>query len=256
MTQNSFSSRFWRLIAVVLLPLVGCEKTGCGDGPVPMGQPVQLQFSYVVGDDALPFHLDSTYLSASDDLVRIRHLKYYLTRVRFQRRDSSYWISPRLPALVQLGRCDSVILGLVPAGDYVSVAFDIGLDSATNFSTDQGYDLAPVHEMFWAWNTGYKFLLLEGEWLGSTPSSGIEYHIGRAPTLRTVRLPLPAGTTVAANASMPLTVRIAGRPMTIFGGPHVLQLRFPRNRNAQFDTSDALLVADNYAAMFTLMGVE
>lgn len=249
------SLRFAALLVVIALG--ACRERGGDDvpAPAPMTGAVALRFSYVVGDDALPLYLDSAYLTASDDLVRVRHLKYYLSRVRLQRADSSYWTAPDRAFLLDAGRRDSLTLSGVPPGEYVALTFDIGLDSASNSRSDWDGDLAPARLMHWSWNTGYKFLSLEGEWLGAMPSEVVEYHVGRAPTLRTVRLPLPRPATATIAAPAP-RIRLAVRPLTVFGGPNVMLLSDSHERNVMFDTPQALRAADNYATMFRVTSVE
>ncbi len=236
--------------------VAGCRDNGC-DPPQPASPngAVTIRFAYVAGADGRAFHLDSAYLTASDDVVRVTHLKYYLSRVRLQRADSSYWVAPDAAFLLDVGRRDSVALRDVPPGEYVGVGFQIGLDSATNSRTDHGGDLAPATAMHWSWSTGYKFLSLEGEWLGSAVPGIVEYHIGRAPTLRTVSRRFPTPVAVGPNAR-PTVLRVPVAPLTVFGGPNVMLLSSPHERNVMFDTPQALRVADNYPHMFGAVRAE
>lgn len=251
------SASRWSIFGLgALLLLAGCGKKCDCDGPAHPNRVVALRFAYVVGDDARPFHLDSTYSTNSDEPVRVASLKYYLSRVRLIRADSSVWTSPRRAILLDAGRCDSLDLHEVPQGTYVGISFDIGLDSATNSRTDwPDYDLAPRHSMYWAWNTGYKFFSLDGQWLGAAPPALVEYHIGRAPTLRTVRLPMAAPLVVTASWTPPV-VRVQVRPLTVFGGANVMRLNDSHDRIVQFDTPQAQRAADNYATMFRITRVE
>ena len=256
-TAAGYSRRGWiwlgAWVAVVGM-LTACRGDGDIVEPSVITGTVGVRLAYVVGDDGQPFYRDSTYLTASDDLVRINHLKYYVSEVRLRRRDSSYWTAPGRAVLLDAGRRDTFALRGVPAGEYVELTFTIGLDSVTNARTDWGGDLAPAHEMFWAWNTGYKFLSLEGQWLGTTPAGIIEYHVGRAPMRRTLRLPLPGTAVVRAAATTQLTV--AARPLVVFGGPNTMVLSDAHDRNVMFDTPQARRAADNYATMFTVTHVE
>ena len=250
---GGFSALVW--LATRLLPVVvlGCRPDADIVKPAPTTGSVALHFAYGVGTGQ-PFYLDSAYLTTSDELVRISRLKYYVSRVRLQRADSSYWTAPDRAFLLDAGHRDSLLLAGVPDGEYGALSFDIGLDSITNSRTDWGGDLAPAHEMFWAWNTGYKFFSLDGQWLGAASPALIEYHIGREPTRRTIHLPLPQPARVAPSTPKP-RIELAVRPLTAFGGPNTMRLGDSHDRNVMFDTSQALRVVGNYVTMFQVSRV-
>ena len=57
--------------------------------------------------------------------------------------------------------------------------FLLGVDSLTNVSGAFGGDLDPIKGMYWAWNSGYINLKLEGTSPASPyPSHGFELHLG------------------------------------------------------------------------------
>ena len=67
----------------------------------------------------------------------------------------------------------------IPAGDYTSLQFLLGVDSLHNVSGAQTDDLDPANDMFWTWNTGYVMAKMEG----NSPESKLvnnkfEFHIG------------------------------------------------------------------------------
>lgn len=55
---------------------------------------------------------------------------------------------------------------VIPAGNYKGIKFWIGLDSAQNASDPstflQDHPLSNYQGTFWTWNTGYRFVMLEG----------------------------------------------------------------------------------------------
>jgi uncharacterized repeat protein (TIGR04052 family) len=93
-----------------------------------------------------------------------------------------------------------VITGSAPAGDYVGVSFTIGVPFARNHGdlTAQAPPLS-VTRMFWSWNSGHKFIRLDGRtatgrnWVlhlgstGCTPSDAVN----RPPTSCTERNTVP-----------------------------------------------------------------
>ena len=67
----------------------------------------------------------------------------------------------------------------VPTANYDKLSYYVGIDKARNLSTDQVGDLDPNNDMVWSWKTGYKFLVLEGEWEYQTADRrGLVVHIG------------------------------------------------------------------------------
>ncbi len=246
-----------RAVKAVAWCVAALFLSSCRDSvPEPQPTPSRVTLRFTYEDlDGNPFSLDSTYTTACDEAVKIDRLKFYLSNVRLRRADSSEWRAPGNAFLMDAFRRDTLSLRGVPPGDYVALAFDIGLDSVTNSRIDQGGDLAATTDMHWSWSTGYKFLSLDGRWPGTQPASVVEYHIGRAPTLRTVRRRLTRPLTMPTGGGQRL-ISSAIRPQVIFGGPNVMRLYDSHERNVMFDTSQALAVADNYVTMFGAAVVE
>jgi len=72
-----------------------------------------------------------------------------------------------------------VVVDRVPYGNYKGFNFHVGIDSASNHSTDNVGDLDIGNHMSWTWNTGYKFLSIEGTATNSSGArEGIIYHVG------------------------------------------------------------------------------
>jgi hypothetical protein len=242
------------LLALSLGALAGCHDTAPAPPPAPTTGHLRLTFNHVTDAGGSPLVLGQPYTTAVDDPVQIDHLRYYVSNVRLTKTDSSVWPLPTAYFLIDATRRDTLTLRGVPFGQYVKLTFDIGVDSAANARGDHTGDLDPARGMYWTWLTGYKFLSLDGRWLGDTALKVIEYHIGRAPMLRTIglRLPQPATVTVSATPHAQLAVQA----LAVFGGPHLMNLRDDQDRTIMFDTQYAQRVADNYATMFGVTRVE
>ena len=50
----------------------------------------------------------------------------------------------------------------MPAGNYNSLSFLLGVDSMHNVSGAQTGALDPANDMFWTWNSGYVMAKMEG----------------------------------------------------------------------------------------------
>ena len=177
-------------LPAALLFLASCDK----DDPVQAGGTVSLQLTHIGG--AVPLQLDSSaHTTAHGDTFTVSSLLYYLSNVKlrqqitdkYMERESYHLIDEQKPA------SRSITLKDIPAGTYDKLVFGIGVDNNRNHSGQQTGDLDPALGMIWVWESGYKFLVLEGRSPQSrSASKAILFHLGEDAAYRTVVLPLPA----------------------------------------------------------------
>ena len=121
---------------------------------------------------------DSSYLNCFDEKYSISKLKYYLGN--FKINDESLRLKKNNYYLIDASKKENVIsFESVDTGKYLSIGFDLGVDSIDNCSGAQEGALDPLNDMFWTWNSGYVFFKLEG----SSPNSNadlnrIQLHLG------------------------------------------------------------------------------
>jgi hypothetical protein len=145
----------------------------------------------------------------------------------------------------------------MPVGNYVYVRWMIGVDSARNVSGTQTGALDPSNAMFWSWQTGYIMAKLEGKSpVSTTVQNMIIFHVGgyAAPysSQRTVSPGFSTQQAIVTNVSVP-RIDIATNLLEWFTTPN----------NIQFNTlsvvtapdADAMIIADNYADMFSVAGI-
>ncbi|WP_338760202.1 MbnP family protein [Bernardetia sp. ABR2-2B] len=79
---------------------------------------------------------------------------------------------------------------LVQKGGYNKLNFFIGVDSIKNTSLDNTGDLDISNSMAWDWNTGYKFVVMEGKYYNNssdlTSSIPLVFHIGLNPSYKKI----------------------------------------------------------------------
>ena len=143
-----------------------------------------------------------------------------------------------------------VELDHIPDQDYTAIEFTIGVDSASNCSGAQSGALDPANAMFWAWNTGYIFLKLEGKSpMSNSPGHIFEYHIGGykepANCIRTVKLQLSKPLNINRNNQLRIKVDIA----EILKTPTNIDFT---TLSSVTDFHNATTVADNYVDMFSI----
>lgn len=211
-----------------------------------------LDISHVVG--ASPLKLDSTsYKNSLNQTFTVSKFKYYIGQIQLKEKGGKV-VQSKNYFLINEDDEDSkhLIFEKVPFGEYTSISFLLGVDSLSNCNGAQSGALDPVNAMFWAWNTGYIFLKLEGNSIASPlPAHMFEYHIGGyknpANCVRTIQLPL-TGVLIdekAAAASVSLNADL----LKIFSSNSTVDFK---TLPSVTDFHNATDIADNYKNMFSI----
>ena len=119
------------------------------------------------------------YTNPSGETYRVKKCRYYISNVALEKNGA--WKREK-DSYHLIDQSDSNSLSFsfsLPAGNYTSIRFLLGVDSLKNVSGAQTGALDPLHDMFWTWNTGYVMAKLEAV----SPQSKlarqkVEYHIG------------------------------------------------------------------------------
>lgn len=208
-----------------------------------------LNVSHYVGKDLLK--LDSaTYKNKSGQNFTVTKFKYYIGAIVLKRANGSEFRSENYFLVNEEDQASKqIVLENVPPGPYSSLRFIIGVDSIHNCSGAQSGALDPVNGMFWAWNSGYIFLKLEGFSPASlSPGHLFEYHIGgyKQPVncIRAVTIALPDAFSGTGTISLKADV------MTVLEG--TVSLDFGKLSSVT-DFHNASVVADNYKNMFSIL---
>jgi hypothetical protein len=210
-----------------------------------------IKFENYVGDKKLI--LDSAeYKNELGQSFTVSKFNYYISHIELGNADGKKYICKEY-FLVKEENSESKTISIkVPAGNYTSISYIVGVDSLHNCSGLQTGALDPANGMFWAWNTGYVFLKLEGHASQSkSPGNIFEYHIGgfREPNncIRTVKLEIgnwkfENGETVSVNVKAD-AAEVLKTPTTI---------DFSKLSSVT-DFHNAAIIADNYVDMFSLI---
>ena len=239
--------------ALAALTLTGCKKDG--DSPANQAGTVSLAFEQTVGTAPLALSTQ-TYTTPAGDQFRVTTFKQYISNIRLTKTDGSTYAVPDSYFLVDAAVPASQELALkdIPVGDYKSLTFIVGVDSARNVAGAQTGALDPNNNMFWTWNSGYIFTKLEGtspqapHAAGAT-EGGLVFHIGgfQRPnnTIRTVTLPFPTGTNLLVRTDHAPEVHLSVDVMKMFTGPTTVRFATLSNTTGG---PNSVLVANNYAA--------
>lgn len=213
---------------------------------------VKINIHHLVGNTALV--LDSLkYKNAFGQDFSITKFKYYIGNIVLKRTDGTYFaFNDYFLVNEEDNSSKTLILDHVPATHYSSIEFIIGVDSLHNCSGAQSGALDPVNAMFWAWNSGYIFLKLEGmSPVSKLPGHIFEYHIGGykqpANCIRKVKLPLHNFSVGGQKSDSQIDLRVD--LLQFFDGPEKIDLE---KMSSVTDFRNSTLVANNYMDMFSI----
>ncbi len=213
-----------------------------------------VNFKNYVGNEIVK--LDSSiYKNEVGQSFSVTNFKYYVGNFRLKRKDGTEYISSDYYLIKEDDeQSKQIVLNNIPEGEYVSCNFIIGVDSAHNCSGAQTGALDPANGMFWAWNTGYIFMKLEGK----SPASKLaghtfEFHIGgykfpnnciRHVNLETNKLIIASHKTVS--------MEIKADVLEIMKSPVTIDLS---KLSSVTDFHNATTIADNYKDMFSILHI-
>ena len=124
---------------------------------------------------------DKKYVTKTNDTVTITKMKFYLSNFELESEDGTEYKESNSVHLVDAETLSSLEFHLknVPDIKIKKIRFDIGIDSLASVSENFDGDLDPALGMYWAWNTGYINLKLEGKSSSCTNiKKEFQFHIG------------------------------------------------------------------------------
>ena len=259
------------LVALVLIAFTftNCHKhddelKGFGD--------LVIEMDNHAGDDLLT--LGKKYVTAAGDTVQFSTFNYFVSNFILVKEDGTEYNVPKDSCyfLCKHEDVDSreLVLHNIPAGDYKSVKFTIGIDSLKSVS--------PVGErigvldptggaagMYWSWNSGYIFVKVEGTSPqapvnASTGERTLQYHTGLfggkdSPTLNNLKKVTITSSSESArvredhkDGEAPI-FHLYVDVLEVFSTPNLFKVAdVPTSHAGPFSQK----IAENYADMFTL----
>lgn len=250
------------------LCLFSCKKNSVSEIQTGDTGSIILEFDNVVGPNDIQLNT-ATYSNALNEQFTVSTLDYFVSNIRLKKIDGSEYIVPRDSSYFLIKEdapgSHEIRLSNIPAGDYSSFSFVIGVDSLKNVApiSERTGVLDPAGQaagMYWTWNSGYIFLKMEGSSPASTTDDKkIYYHIGGfggfdSPTMnniKTVTLEAPAGMTakIRKDAQRSPVVHIfADASKILDGDTNVSIAQYSMVHFADISAT----IANNYATMFSI----
>jgi hypothetical protein len=228
--------------------IVGCDKdddkaTNSGPGTV------NIEFKNRAGGSNLELN-STTYTNAIGQNLKFTKFKYILSNFRLKKSDGTYYSVPESYYFIDeaVNNSEKINLSNIPEGNYTALDFIIGVDSARNTSGAQTGALDPSTGMFWTWNSGYIFIMMEGTSTASS-SGDLMFHIGgyKAPNncIRSTSVNFSSNLIVGKDKSPKLEIDV--NVLEMFNAPNNIDFSV---LSSTMGGPDAVLVADNYIDMF------
>lgn len=194
---------FFGLFALVSIAVIftNCKK----DEPAVTGFG-SLSFEFDNRAGAAGLVLGNDYKNANGDSMRFSQFDYFISNFVLVKSDGTEYIVPKNDSYFLCKHSDAatreITINNVPAGDYEEVRFIIGVDSLKSVSdiserTGVLDPAAGAAGMYWAWNSGYIFVKVEGTSPQAPLDAGsgehiFQYHTGLfggkdSPTLNNIK---------------------------------------------------------------------
>lgn len=150
---------------------------------------------------------DSVYILTGGRKISVSKAQLYISDIQLVRGDSSVYNVPNT-ILLKVQEIEPYFVGNVPAGNYITVRFTVGLDSATNLKTPTPTDTALYNSTMWfdisAQPKGYVFVNFQGSIDTTASANGnnlipFMYMIGIEANKKQVSMPYQNFTVLAGQ---------------------------------------------------------
>jgi hypothetical protein len=213
---------------------------------------IEMNFNLKAGTEDLVFE-DKTYINAAGNQFSVSSFWMYISNITLIGAEGTvdYILENDYHLIEGSKSISDLVIGLdsVPAGSYNAIRFSIGVDAPTNtdISAIAG-ELDPARA--WNWNTGYKFVSLEGNFFPEGQEArGLIMHIGLDQNYKTLTADFSNNLNINGGMS---NIDFSVDILKMFEGVHTIDFSVTNTIKAQPVESGQ--VADNYAAgMIQLM---
>ncbi|MBL7699434.1 MAG: hypothetical protein JNK79_14815 [Chitinophagaceae bacterium] len=251
-----------------ILIFSSCDKDSGSDFQPGDTGSITIEFDNVVGPNDLELNTGN-YTNGSGEQFTISTFDYFISNLKLKTSGGTEYVVPKDESYFLIKEEDEatheIELENVPAGDYVSFTFTVGVDSLKSASpvSERTGVLDPAGDaagMYWTWNSGYIFLKMEGTSpVSTTTDKKIFYHVGGfggydSPTLNniktvTINAPFESSAKVRKGAETHPQVHVFADAGKVLDG--TTHISIAENSMVHFSDVSAD-IANNYANMFSI----
>lgn len=138
-----------------------------------------LFFNLKFGDYAL--QLNKTYISKNNDSLQLTTFKFYISGLQIDYTDNTVFKEKNSYHLIDFENLNSLKIPIENKNKNAisKIKFQIGIDSTASVSGALSGDLDPANGMYWAWQSGYINMKIEGKSAScTTRKNQFQFHIG------------------------------------------------------------------------------
>lgn len=178
-------------ITILLLSIVFLSCASDDNETISGTGNLNVEFDNVFGSANLILETESN-VTSQNEALKISDVKYIVSNIVLTKDDETTFTYPKSESYFIVDESDLVsqVINLtnIPAGNYTSIKFGIGVDEAQyNLgATGAGnfWAKAQAKDMGWDWTSGYKFVLFEGIFTSSTVTEEVPFmvHTGKQNT--------------------------------------------------------------------------
>lgn len=176
------------LFLFAVLTLSACKKN---PAPPTKGK-LTIKFNHQINGQALT-NGQLNYTNAAGNKYSVSLFKYFISNVVLVKDDNTEVKLNNYDLInaFEPANFSTVEASDLPYGNYTSIRFYMGVDSARNHNGAQDGDLDPAYGMIWDWNTGYIFFKHEGKFITTIGDTiDLQYHLGTDRALSTINIPI------------------------------------------------------------------
>lgn len=131
--------------------------------------------------DDKPITENTWFVSKNGDSIQFDNIRFYLSNIQFEMGDKTLIKDTVKAHLIDIFEPTTLKIALKNMGfsKIKAMRFNIGIDSLTNVSGALSGDLDPQKGMYWAWQSGYINMKIEGRSPQCKNRKNVfQYHIG------------------------------------------------------------------------------
>lgn len=192
------------ILTTSLIALAAFSFHACKDdeAPVPVGKFIMHMHTNI---DSTEVEAGDVAKDANGRRFQLDKAQFILSGVQLKKADGTYQLLDNVYVLKDI-ETEELEIGNVPAGNYVSVKFTVGVDASNNVKAPSAFTgsnpLADVNNWFGSADKGFIFLNVEGKADVSAGQNGsvdhaFSYQLGTSANLKTIELPNQAFSVVA-----------------------------------------------------------
>jgi hypothetical protein len=129
-------------------------------------------------------------INQSDDTFTFSKVKFLMSNITFEKMNGEFYKVPDAYGFISLNGGPDSFYVKAPKGEYKSIRFYVGLDSAINHGDPlqwgNTHPLSPsINDMHWGWAGGYIFNVVEGNYMKNGVNTPFSFHVATLKNART-----------------------------------------------------------------------